>query len=152
VSKEKSESEPLSEASSSEVQALSSLDPMGLQAEVLRLVNIDREKVGLNGLTMNSTLNNAAMKRAEELQQSFSHARPDGSNCSTVLSQFNITYFAAGENIAMNYPSPEAVVDGWMNSPGHKANILNERFTQLGVGVSKNDENTYQWVQIFVGN
>lgn len=122
------------------------------QNEVLRLVNVEREKHGLSKLTANSALNNAALKRAGELQQSFSHNRPDGSSFGTVLKQFNVAYSSAGENIAMNYQSPQAVVDGWMNSPGHRANILNERFNQLGVGVANSNQNYYDWVQIFVGN
>ena len=122
------------------------------QAEVLRLVNIERDKAGLNRLSTNSALNNAATLRAKELQQSFSHTRPDGQSPFTVLKEFNITFYTAGENIAMNYQSPQAVVDGWMNSPGHRENILNGSFNQLGVGVFRTDQTPYQWVQLFVGN
>lgn len=85
--------------------------------------------------------------RAEELEELFEHTRPDGSSCFTALDQAGINYRAAGENIAMGYRSPEAVVEGWMNSPGHRANILNGDFTHIGVGYAPD----WNWAQLFVG-
>lgn len=116
-------------------------------AEVLRLVNEIRAENGLGALTTETALTRAANKRAEEIKTSFSHTRPDGSSCFTVLSEYNVDYMGAGENIAMGYTSAEAVVTAWMNSEGHRANILNASFTKLGVGY---DPSTYSWVQIFI--
>lgn len=117
-----------------------------MQQEVLRLVNLEREKVGLAPLVYFSAGQAAADLRAEEIQESFSHTRPDGQSCFTVFEEFSISYYTVGENIAYGYPTPEDVVEGWMNSDGHRANILNPDFTGLAVGV----ENRY-WVQLFIG-
>ena len=116
--------------------------------QVLQLVNQERAKAGLSALTTNSTLTNAANKRAKETVQSFSHTRPDGTNFSTVLKEFNISYRAAGENIAYGQKSPQEVVTGWMNSPGHRANILNANFGKIGIGVYKSNGVIY-WSQLF---
>ena len=117
-------------------------------ADVVDLVNRERAKEGLSALSTNDTLMAAAQIRATELRTLFAHDRPDGSVCFTVLDEVGLPYMTAGENIAMGYPSPERVVEGWMNSPGHRANILNEYFTAIGVGY---DENGRCWVQLFVG-
>ena len=117
-------------------------------AEVIRLVNAERAKQGLPALSTNRTINGAAQVRALELPTLFSHNRPDGRSCFTALSEAGIRYGAAGENIARGYPTPAAVVEGWMNSPGHRANILNENFTTIGVGYY---EPGRYWVQMFVG-
>lgn len=116
------------------------------QQEVLRLVNIEREKEGLAPLEYVHAIQDAADIRASEITQSFSHTRPDGSSCFTVLHDAPISYFTAGENIAYGYRTPEAVVTGWMNSPGHRANILNASFTGIVVGFQD-----YYWVQLFIG-
>lgn len=117
-------------------------------ADVVELVNRERAKEGLSALSTNDDLMAAAQIRATELRTLFAHDRPDGSSCFTVLEEVGLPYMTAGENIAMGYPSPERVVEGWMNSPGHRANILNEYFTAIGVGY---DENGRCWVQLFVG-
>ena len=116
--------------------------------QVLQLVNVERVKAGLSQLTMNSTLTDAANVRGVEIVSTFSHTRPDGTSCFTVFDEFGINPGAAGENIAYGYPSAESVVEGWMNSPGHRANILNGKFNKLGVGVHKNG-NTIYWTQLF---
>ena len=117
--------------------------------EVVRLVNIEREKAGLAPLTMDATLSAAAQVRAQEIDVSFSHTRPDGTSCFTVLKEFGIGYRACGENIAKGSPSPARVVEGWMNSAGHRANILNENFTTIGVGVHADAAGTLHWAQLF---
>ena len=101
---------------------------------MIRLVNEIRTEEGLPALTTNSSLSNAAALRAEEIVTLYSHTRPDGSSCFTVLPAFGISYRAAGENIAAGQPTPAAVVNAWMNSSGHRANILNPKFKSLGVG------------------
>ena len=117
-------------------------------AEVIRLVNVERAKQGLSALKTNDAITKAAQTRADELLQLFDHTRPDGRSCFTALGEAGVSYRAAGENIAMGYPTPEAVVNGWMNSPGHRANILNRSFTTIGVGYNSQRN---CWVQMFVG-
>lgn len=117
--------------------------------EVVRLVNIERADAGLAPLTMDATLSAAAQVRAQEIDESFSHTRPDGSSCFTVLKDFGITYRACGENIAKGSPTPERVVEGWMNSAGHRANILSANFTTIGVGVFADAAGTLHWAQLF---
>lgn len=117
-------------------------------SQVLKLVNQERAKAGLSALTTNSTLSAAANKRAKETSQSFSHTRPDGTSFSTVLKEYNIAYRAAGENIAYGQKTPQEVVTGWMNSPGHRANILNSNYGKLGIGVYKSNGVIY-WSQLF---
>lgn len=116
--------------------------------EVLRLVNIERAKEGLSELTTNTSLKNAAHQRAIEIKSVFSHDRPDGSSCFTVLKEFNISYRAAGENIAYGQKTPAQVVEGWMNSEGHRANILSSKFGKIGIGCYYNN-GTYYWTQLF---
>ena len=121
-------------------------------AEVVRLVNIERAKYGLNSLTGTTALNNAATVRAEETQILFSHTRPNGTSCFTVLQEFGISYNRAGENIAIGQRTPSQVVQEWMDSPGHKANILSSSYNKIGVGVVENTSgsyNGYAWAQFF---
>lgn len=114
--------------------------------EVIRLVNEQRVANGLDELTTYYELNAVAQTRAQELTQSYSHTRPNGESCFTALTEAGIYYYSAGENIASGYSTPEAVVKGWMNSPGHRANILSPKFNNIGVGVSA--DGSY-WVQVF---
>lgn len=123
-------------------------------SEVLRLVNIEREKVGAAHLVLDGALCNAANMRAIEMDYSgnFSHTRPDGRDCFTVFSFCEISFYTCGENIAAGYPTPAAVVKGWMNSTGHKANILNTAFTKMGLGYSTGGgEYCHYWAQEFAG-
>ena len=118
------------------------------QAEILRLVNAERAKVGLAELTYRGDIQSAADIRANEITTLFDHKRPDGSDCLTVLSGISKHY--AGENIAMGQPTPTAVMADWMNSKGHKENILRGEFTGIAVGITEKNGKKY-WVQIFVG-
>ena len=104
-------------------------------AEVVELVNEERAKAGLNELRVETNLQFAATARAIELIQEPSHTRPDGSQCFTILGEYGISYYTAGENIAFGYPDPEMVMTGWMNSPGDLSNILSPNFTSIRVGV-----------------
>lgn len=117
--------------------------------QVLNLVNQERAKQGLSALSTTSVLSQAANKRAQETSRSFSHTRPDGTSFSTVLAEYNITYMAAGENIAYGQKTPQEVVTGWMNSPGHRANILNSKFNKIGIGVYQASNGTIYWSQLF---
>ena len=90
----------------------------------------------------------AASIRAKELSDSFSHTRPNGSSCFTVLSELGISYGTAGENIAAGYSSPQSVMEGWRSSSGHYQNIISSKFKKIGIGVNIIN-NQYYWVQIF---
>lgn len=116
---------------------------------VTSLVNAARQDAGLSELELDADLCAAAQARAQEIAQSFSHTRPDGSSCFTILEEFGISYRAAGENIAMGQRTPEEVMDGWMNSSGHRANILSGTFTSIGVGYYVDGAGAAHWVQIF---
>lgn len=116
---------------------------------VTSLVNAARRDAGLSELELDADLCAAAQARAQEIAQSFSHTRPDGSSCFTILEEFGVSYRAAGENIAMGQRTPEEVMDGWMNSSGHRANILNGTFTSIGVGYYVDGAGAAHWVQIF---
>lgn len=119
------------------------------QAEVLRLVNKERQKAGVSPLTADSGLNQVALLRAEETIVKFDHVRPDGSKFYTALQQAGIPYRATGENIAMGQRTPAEVMDGWMNSSGHRQNILNASYGKLGVGYVVDPNGRAYWVQIF---
>ena len=117
--------------------------------EVVRLVNVERAKAGLTALTLDTELEKAATIRSNEIINNFSHTRPNGSSFSTVLKENNISYKLAGENIAWGQKTPEAVVTAWMNSEGHRANIMNTSFSKIGVGNVKNASGTIYWTQLF---
>ena len=120
--------------------------------EVVRLVNVERTKRGLSKLTATTALTNAANKRATEMHTKFSHTRPNGKAWSTVLKDYKISYSTSGENIAAGYATPAAVVKGWMESPGHKSNILNKNYKKIGVGyASYKDGYGSYWTQLFIG-
>lgn len=122
---------------------------IGFVSEVVKLVNQERIKAGLSALSANVSIQAAAQVRAEEQKQSFSHTRPNGSHFSTALTQNGISFRSAGENIAIGQKTPQQVMDAWMNSEGHRANILNPNFTAIGVGYTQSQGNTY-WAQLFM--
>ena len=119
------------------------VDPIAMASEVLRLTNIERAKEGAQPLKYNKTLQDAAMIRAKEISVKFSHERPNGTSYKTILGCVN------GENIAMGYGDAESVVEGWMNSSGHKVTMLDNRYQYLGVGFYESDNGNYYWVQDF---
>ena len=125
-----------------------------LCAEVISLVNQERAKEGLAPFGTFDTLTEAAAIRAPELIQLFSHTRPDGSDCFTALDETGASQgiYTAGENIAAGQSTPEAVMESWMNSTGHRGNILSPDFTHIGVGYVRSDTGYgCYWVQLFVG-
>ena len=119
--------------------------------EVLAQCNAQRQANGIAALSLDPELTKAANIRAQEIATLFSHTRPDGRKCFTVLDQIGYSYWSAGENIAAGYGNSSAVMNGWMNSPGHRSNILNAGFKRLGVGYVyiPNSDYGYYWVQIF---
>lgn len=118
-------------------------------SQVVALVNAERAKYGLSALKMDSRVQQAAQVRAAETVQSFSHTRPNGSSFSTALTEAGVSYMRSGENIAYGQSTPQQVVNAWMNSSGHRANILNESFTTIGVGYTVSGGTAY-WAQLFM--
>lgn len=116
--------------------------------EVYEITNNYRSLVGVSSLTLDSSLVEAANIRAKEISDSFSHTRPNGSSCFTVLSELGISYGTAGENIAAGYSSSQSVMEGWRSSSGHYQNIISSKFKKIGIGVNIIN-NQYYWVQIF---
>ena len=117
-------------------------------AEIFRLTNVERTKYGKPLVQTNDDLNRAAMQRAKEISVKFSHTRPDGTDSTSILSEYGIPDDNGGENIAAGFTSPQSTIDGWMNSPGHRVALLNTYSTHLGVGVYKSGS-TYYCVQVF---
>lgn len=121
--------------------------------EVFVLLNHERKAVGLPELQMDTTLNAAAYARAKELVQSFSHTRPNGTASYEILNEsaYQYSWWTAGENIAGGQDSSAVVMADWMNSPGHKANILDKDYDSVGIACYYNPatEYRYYWVQIF---
>lgn len=118
--------------------------------EVVRLVNEERAKAGLPALTVDAGAASAAQVRAKETETSFSHTRPDGSSFNSALTQAGVNFRGAGENIAYGQNSPEKVMESWMNSSGHRANILNSSYTSIGVGHYRNASGVDYWTQLFI--
>lgn len=120
------------------------------EKEVVRLVNEIRAQYGLDKLTLNEKLSGVARAKSQDMHDKgyFSHTSPTYGSPFDMMKTFGITYRAAGENIAMGYQTPQSVVDGWMNSEGHRANILNSSFTEIGVGYVASGN---YWTQMFIG-
>ncbi|MFL8674657.1 CAP domain-containing protein [Clostridioides sp. GD02404] len=123
------------------------------QKEVVDLVNIERSKAGLNPLTLDSSVSNVATKKSQDMIDNnyFSHNSPTYGSPFDMLKKFGISYKTAGENIAMGQKTPKEVVNAWMNSEGHRKNILNPNFSKIGVGVAQKSGGSLYWTQIFVG-
>lgn len=126
--------------------------PAGLEIEleVLRLVNIERKKQGIKPLKLGEDLIKVAKLKSEDMADNeyFSHTSPTYGSPFDMMKRSNIIYKIAGENITMGHTSPEDVMDGWMNSPSHKASILDPRFGTLGVGYVSGNGTRY-WTQMF---
>lgn len=121
--------------------------------DVLRIVNQERMKNGLAPVGMFDIIQEAANVREEELARFYSHNRPDGTEWYTVLKKLDIKYLVSGENIAYDCATPAKVMNIWMNSPVHYANIMEESVTQLGVGyIRAGQYQSHLWVQLFVGS
>ena len=120
-------------------------DYYSLSHKVYEIVNQERIKAGVKPLRFNDKVYKAAMIRAKECHKYFSHTRPNGKDCFTALSEAGVKQNYAGENIAVGFSSPKSVMEGWMQSSGHRSNILNPVFTDFGCGVC----NTGEWTQFF---
>lgn len=120
------------------------------ELEVVELTNVERQKHGLAPLQIDEALSKVARVKSEDMakQNYFSHNSPTYGSPFDMMKQFGISYRTAGENIAMGQRSPQEVVNAWMNSEGHRANILNSNFTHIGVGHASNGN---YWTQQFIG-
>lgn len=120
--------------------------------EVLRLTNIERVNNGQHILLATDMMQWMAGVRADELCTKYSHDRPNGSSFYTIMEDNSFAYSSSAENIANGYVSAQAVMTGWMNSTGHKANILSgSKLRLLGVGMSESNGRK-NWVQLFACN
>ena len=119
------------------------------EKEVVRLVNKERTSRGLSPLTQNWELSRVARYKSQDMKEKkyFSHTSPTYGSPFEMIRSFGISYRTAGENIARGYATPKAVVDGWMNSSGHRANILNSSFKEIGVGYVPDGN---YWTQMFI--
>lgn len=117
--------------------------------QVLNIVNRERAAVGLSALSWSDELANAANIRAKEMVVLCEHTRPNGTSCFTVFDECGIQYRYAGENIAWGQTTPEEVMKDWMNSPGHRANILKGDYGKLGVGYLVTEDGWRYWTQLF---
>lgn len=120
------------------------------EQEVIRLVNEIRAENGLKALTYDWELSRVARYKSQDMKDNkyFSHTSPVYGTPFQMIKNFGISYRSAGENIAKGYSTPQAVVNGWMNSSGHRANILNANYTHIGVGYVAGGN---YWTQMFIG-
>ncbi|MCM8711722.1 SafA/ExsA family spore coat assembly protein [Clostridium sp. SYSU_GA19001] len=121
-----------------------------LENEVIRLVNVERSKYGLKPLAANWELSRVARYKSQDMKNKnyFSHQSPTYGSPFQMMQHFGIVYRTAGENIAMGQRTPQEVMTAWMNSPGHRANILKAEYTEIGVGVAK--DGSIYWTQMFI--
>lgn len=120
------------------------------ERQVVELVNVQRARNGLQLLSLDAGLCRFARVKSQDMHDNryFDHTSPTYGSPFDMMRQFGITYASAGENIAMGYSTPEAVVNAWMNSSGHRANILSAKYTTLGVGFVSDGG---YWTQWFIG-
>ncbi|OPZ89749.1 MAG: SpoIVD-associated factor A [Firmicutes bacterium ADurb.Bin419] len=127
-------------------------DVKSQENEVIRLVNVQRSKAGLQPLTQNWQLSRVARYKSQDMIDKgyFSHTSPTYGSPFRMMESFGIRYSAAGENIAMGQRTPAEVMNAWMNSPGHRNNIMSPSFTQIGVGLAKDKNGRMYWTQMFI--
>ncbi|MCJ7841152.1 CAP domain-containing protein [Lederbergia sp. NSJ-179] len=120
------------------------------EQQVVDLTNQERAKNGLAPLKVDATLSKVAREKSRDMSANhyFDHNSPTYGSPFDMMKQYGVSYRSAGENIAMGQRSPQEVVNGWMNSPGHRANILNSSYTHIGVGYISNGN---YWTQEFIG-
>lgn len=118
--------------------------------QVIELTNKERARAGLPALKADAQLSSVAQKKSQDMQQNhyFSHTSPTYGSPFDMMRDFGVTYKTAGENIAKGQRTPQEVVTAWMNSSGHRANILNKQFTHIGVGFEQSGKH---WTQMFIG-
>ncbi|MCK1982714.1 MULTISPECIES: CAP domain-containing protein [Peribacillus] len=137
------------EKSTDEKQETSS-ELSAFEQEVVKLTNAEREKQGLAALKIDTELSKVARIKSQDMKDKnyFDHNSPTYGSPFDMMKQFGISYKTAGENIAQGQQTPEEVVQAWMNSQGHRENIMNSSFTHIGVGYV---ESGNYWTQQFIG-
>lgn len=120
--------------------------------EVIRLVNVERSKRGLQPLKANWELSRVARLKSQDMANKgyFSHQSPTYGSPFNMMENFGIRFSSAGENIAYGQKTPAQVMTAWMNSPGHRANILSPSYTEIGVGLARNKNGVPYWTQMFI--
>jgi uncharacterized YkwD family protein/spore coat assembly protein SafA len=123
-----------------------------LESQVVKLVNAQRAKQGLQPLTENWQLSRVARYKSADMaaKNYFSHTSPTYGSPFRMMESFGIKYSSAGENIAYGQKTPEQVMTAWMNSPGHRSNIMSPSYSQIGVGYATNKSGTPYWTQMFI--
>ena len=123
-----------------------------LETEVIRLVNIERSKRGLQTLQQNWELSRIARYKSQDMIDKgyFAHTSPTYGSFFQMIDSFGVKASGAAENIAQGQRTPQHVMSSWMNSPGHKNNILSESFSVIGVGVAKDSKGNLTWTQMFI--
>lgn len=123
-----------------------------VEEEVLSLVNQERSKIGLKPLQMDWELARVARMKSEDMAKKnyFSHTSPTYGSPFDMMKQFGISFRTAGENIASGQTTPKEVMESWMNSQGHRANILKPDYTHLGVGYYRGGSYGHMWTQMFI--
>lgn len=128
------------------------IETKAIESEVVRLVNIERAKAGLPALKENWQLSRVARYKSQDMinKNYFSHYSPTYGSPFDMIESFGIKFSAAGENIAMGQRTPQEVMNAWMNSPGHRSNILSPSYTEIGVGLAKDKAGRCYWTQMFI--
>jgi uncharacterized YkwD family protein/spore coat assembly protein SafA len=120
--------------------------------EVIRLTNVQRSNKGLQVLKNNWQLSRVARYKSQDMVNKgyFSHTSPTYGSPFNMMENFGIRFSAAGENIAKGQRTPQEVVNAWMNSSGHRANILSPSYSEIGVGLAKDKNGVSCWTQMFI--
>lgn len=128
------------------------IETKSIESEVVRLVNVERAKAGLPALKENWQLSRIARYKSQDMinKNYFSHYSPTYGSPFDMIESFGIKFSAAGENIAMGQRTPQEVMNAWMNSPGHRSNILSPSYTEIGVGLAKDKSGRCYWTQMFI--
>jgi len=126
----------------------------GIEQQVVDLVNKERAKQGIAPCKLNWELSRVARTKSQDMvnKNYFSHQSPTYGSPFQMMKQFGIQFRTAGENIASGQQTPAAVMQSWMNSQGHRENIMNPSFDEIGVGYVKGGQYGHMWTQQFIGN
>ncbi len=121
------------------------------EQKVVELVNVERQKSGLSSLTLDTSISNIARMKSADMANNnyFAHQSPTYGSAGDMLTKYGVKWSAWGENIASGQRTPQEVVTAWMNSPGHRANIMSTNFSKIGVGYAVNSNGTPYWTQMF---
>lgn len=123
------------------------------QAQLLQLLNAERQKIGAPPLRISSQLAQAAQRHADDMANNnfLSHEGSDGSTMESRIQETGYAFSAIAENVAGGQPTPESVIQTWLNSSGHRRNMLNPEYTEIGIGYATNSSSqyTHYWTQVF---